>query len=330
MIINFLKSKYIRLSLFLLLLGFGLVYLNLSYYINSTGNNAQAIRLIINRGYSVKKIGKELAKNDLIFHAKLFWLIDKLFFAKYPLQAGEYEIPARASIRDIINMMQKGDVIIHKLILPEGITVKEITDKILAESMLIGEISKEFLEGDFLANTYYYTYGETKMMLLNRIYQESQEIIDELWNKRSPNLPLVSKKDAVTLASIIEKETGIANERPRIAGVFINRLRKGMKLQADPTVIYAVTQGKYPLNRALTLSDLRIKSLYNSYLYTGLPPTAIATPGRAALEAALNPLLTNELYFVVDGKGGHNFSSNLVQHNQYVKNYRNSTKKEAN
>jgi len=318
--------KYIVIGLFVFVLTSFLAYLNLGYYVNSPGGNDQAVRIIINRGYSVKKIGKELTKNDLVIHPKLFWLIHKIFFAQTSLQAGEYEIPIHASIRDIINMMHRGEVIIHKLTLPEGITVKEIITKIQLEPMLLGEVTNEFAEGDFLANTYFYTYGETKMMLLNRMYKESQTIIDELWNKRSPNLPLSSKKDAMTLASIIEKETSIGSERARISAVFINRLRKNMKLQADPTVIYAVTRGQYVLNRSITLNDLKIKSLYNTYLYSGLPPTPIATPGKAALEAALNPLNTNELYFVVDNKGGHNFSTNLNDHNIHVQNYRKGIK----
>ena len=218
--------------------------------------------------------------------------------------------------------MHKGMVIIHKLTLPEGITNKEIVDNIRNDSALVGEITKEFKEGDLLADTYFYTYGESKMMLLNRIYHKSQAIIDELWEKRSANLPLANKNEAVVLASIIEKETNLASERKRIAGVFINRLRKNIKLQADPTVIYAVTQGQYVFNREITRADLKIDSPYNSYLYAGLPPTAIASPGISSIEAALNPLETNELYFVVNGLGGHNFSSTLAEHNNHVTNFR--------
>ena len=304
------------------MLGSSLVYLNLSHYIESPNDQTQTIRLIIPRGYSVKKIAKELSRYQVITYPKAFWMVHRVFFSDSPLQAGEYEIPPHSSVQSIIEMMHEGKVVVHKLTLPEGITTQEILEKVINESMLLGEVTTEFNEGDFLADTYHYTYGETKMMLLNRMYQKSQDIINELWSKRAPNLPLANKQEAIILASIIEKETGIAAERPRIAGVFVNRLRKKMKLQADPTVIYAITQGQYVFNRSITASDLKIKSLYNTYLYPGLPPTAIGNPGLKALEAALNPLDTKEIYFVADGKGGHNFSTTLVDHNQHVSNYR--------
>ena len=318
------KRNLSSIALFLFILGSSLLYLNLSHYINAPGHNQKPINLIIERGFSVKKIGKELMQRHLITQPKVFYLVHKIFFKAVTLQAGEYEIPAHASIRQMIKLFRDGSIIIHKLTIPEGITKQEILNKILNESMLVGEITKEFNEGELLADTYQYTYGESKMMLLNRIYNKSQVIIDELWEKRSPDLPLTNKTQALALASIVEKETGIAEERPRIAGVFTNRLRKKMKLQADPTVIYAITKGEYVFNRSITAADLKNKSPYNTYVNIGLPPTAIASPGKAALEAALNPLKTDELYFVANGQGGHNFSSSLNAHNNHVKNYRNA------
>ncbi len=323
-------KRIILISIFILILGLGLAYLNLSHYMNTESNNDQVVNLIVPRGYSIKKIAKELTRYNLISYPKVFWLSHRMFFQDLPLQAGEYAIPAHTPIRDILNMMHEGRVVIHKLTFPEGITIKEIITKIQNEKMLIDEITREFNEGDFIADTYHYTYGETKMMLLNRIYKKSQALLDELWAKRLPNLPLANKQEAVILASIVEKETGLASERRRIAGVFINRLNKKMRLQADPTVIYAVTQGQYVFNRSITLTDLKIKSLYNTYLYVGLPPTAIGNPGISAIEAVLNPLTTTELYFVVDSKGGHNFSSNLKDHNQHVSNYRKIRQEEKN
>lgn len=313
---------YRLILLFVLIIGSSLAYLNLSHYIKAPGTNEQAVRLIIPRGYSVKEIAYELTDSNLIKYPRIFWLTHRFFFAECPLQAGEYEFPPHSSVENIINMTNEGQVIAHKFTVTEGTTTKEITDDIITETMLIGNISREFNEGDFLADTYYYTYGETKMMLLNRMYKQSQALLDELWIKRIPNLPLANKQEAVILASIIEKETGLASERRRIAGVFINRLRKNIKLQADPTVIYAITQGKYIFNRRITRSDLKIKSLYNTYLYYGLPPTAIGNPSKVAVEAVLNPLQTNELYFVATGNGGHNFSSSLTEHNDNVSKYR--------
>lgn len=318
------SRNLISIALFLTILGSSLLYLNLSHYINAPGYNSMAVNLIVQRGYSVKKIGKELAQKNVISQPKLFYLVHRLFFKGVALQAGEYQIPAHASIRNIIKMMHDGSILIHKLTLPEGITKQEIIDKIISEKMLVGEITKEFHEGELLADTYYYTYGESKMMLLNRIYNKSQIVINELWKTRSDNLPFKTIVEALALASIIEKETNLAIERPRIAGVFVNRLRKKMRLQADPTVIYAITKGEYVFARAITKADLKVDSPYNTYMYTGLPPTAIASPGIAALEAALHPLETKDLYFVVNGKGGHNFSSSLNEHNQHVNNYRNA------
>ncbi len=221
-----------------------------------------------------------------------------------------------------MEIINKGIVVIHKLTILEGVTTKEIIDKISLEKALIGGITREFKEGELLSDTYHYTYGESRIVVLERIYNRSKVVVEELWEKRALKLPLANKQEALVLASIIEKETGIASERPRIAGVFINRLRKKMKLQADPTVIYAVTKGQYTLTRALTVADLRIKSPYNTYIHKGLPPTPIASFGKSALEAALNPTSTSELYFVADGKGGHNFSTTLAKHNAHVNNYR--------
>lgn len=318
------KDRLFTLIVFIIVLGFSLVTLNLSYYIEAPANNDKPVKVIIQRGFSIKRIGKELAKYNLVIHPKIFFIVHKLFFKSAPLQSGEYLIPAHSNIKNIIEILKEGDVIIHKLTLPEGITKKEILDKINNDKMLVGKITKEFKEGELLADTYHYTYGESKMMLLNRIYKKSKEVIDELWEKRAENLPIATKEEAIVLASIIEKETSLARERPHIAGVFINRLRKKMKLQADPTVIYAITKGEYAFKRSITLADLRFNSPYNTYLYEGLPPTAIASPGKKSLEAVLNPLATKDFYFVADGSGGHNFSSSLTDHNNHVRNYRNA------
>jgi len=311
-----------RIILFIVVLGLSLIYLNLNHYINSPSGNSHTATIIIPKGYSVKKIAKELEKQEVISHQKLFWLTHRFLFKSCPLQAGEYEIPAHSSIKNIINYLHEGKVVIHKFTILEGTTTKEIIDRVTEATNLTGEITHNFNEGDFLANTYNYTYGDTKMNLLNRIYSQSQNKIEELWQNRSSNLPFNTKEQAVTLASIIEKETGLAEERKRVAAVFINRLRKNMRLQADPTVIYAVTLGQYSLDRPLSKSDLRKNSPYNTYLYPGLPPAPICNPGQAALEAALHPMDTKELYFVVDGAGGHNFSATLNEHNQNVINYR--------
>lgn len=320
-------SNRIKAFVYVIFVTIGLIYINLNYYINVPGNNSKPINLVINKGYSTKRVGKELVKFNIINSDKIFVIVKKLFFSNYILKAGEFNIPPHATLTEVLKILNKGDVVIHKLIILEGMTTQEILANILVNKTLIGGITKEYKDGDFIANTYHYTYGESRMALLERIFNRSQIIIDTLWKERALNLVLKNKQDAVILASIIEKETGIASERPRIAAVFSNRLKKKMRLQADPTVIYAITEGKYNLARPLTKADLRLKSPYNTYIYVGLPPTAIANPGKAALEAALNPMKTNELFFVADGKGGHNFSATLSKHNEHVNNYRNGITK---
>lgn len=315
-------SNYIKVIFFLCVLGCGLIFLNLKYYLDAPGNNTQSVNIILERGASEKSLSKDLFNNGILRYPKAFILIKKIFFYRYIMKAGEYKIPPYATIRNIIEIINKGDVVVHKLILPEGITTKEIVNKVLAAKGLVGDVHREFKEGDFIASTFFYTRGEKRMSLLARLYNHKQTVVDELWEGRTDNLPIKTKQEAIILASIIEKETGIASERPRISGVFINRLRKNMRLQADPTVIYAVTLGQYSLTRALTTKDLKMKSPYNTYIYVGLPPTAIGNPGRKAIEAVLNPMITNELYFVANGKYGHNFSSSLAEHNKHVTNYR--------
>jgi UPF0755 protein len=315
-------SNHTKASLYFVIVIFFLGYLNLHYYIDAPGNNSTIVDLVIHKGYSAKRIGKELVKNDIINNAKIFTIVKRLFFPEYILKAGEFEIPPNSSITEVLTIINKGVVVTHKFKITEGTTTKEILDKILENKTLIGGITKEYEDGDFIADTYYYTYGESRMTVLERIYNRSKMLLDNLWETRAPNLPYSSKEEAVILASIIEKETGIASERPRISAVFNNRLKKNMKLQADPTVIYAVTKGQYTLGRPIRKSDLRLDSPYNTYIYTGLPPTAITNAGKAAIEAALNPMHTNEIFFVADGRGGHNFSATLSKHNNYVQNYR--------
>jgi UPF0755 protein len=317
-------NRIFKVFTFIFVLIFSLITLNLWHYVHSISHKNDSGYLIIKKGYSSKKIAKELAKIGVIEHPYLFYLSYKIFFKSVPLQAGEYSFPAHSSIKNIIEIMNKGMVIIHKMTLPEGITYEAIINKVNQESTLTGAVKEAFEEGDILADTYNFTYGEDRNLFLKRIYYKSQKIIDSLWNARPLNSILHNKKEAVILASIIEKETGIIDEKPRIAGVFTNRLKQKIRLQADPTVIYGVTKGKYILTRPLSNKDLKMQSPYNSYIHIGLPPTAIASPGIAALIAAINPLETKELYFVADGKGGHNFSVSLTEHNQHVNNYRNN------
>jgi UPF0755 protein len=186
---------------------------------------------------------------------------------------------------------------------------------------LLGELSLAPEEGELLPETYAYTRGETRDGMVRTMMKAQDDFVEEIWGKRATELPFNTREEAIILASIVEKETGVADERPRIAAVFVNRLKKGMRLESDPTVIYGLTKGE-PLGRGIRLSELRKETPYNTYVINGLPPTPIANPGKAAIEAVLNPLDTEDIFFVADGTGGHAFAATLEEHNRNVAKWR--------
>ena len=234
------------------------------------------------------------------------------------LKAGEYDVPARASPVDIATMMQEGRSVVRLFSVPEGLTSTEIVQMLQNEPVLTGPIDILPTEGSLLPESYRYSYGDTRAGLITRMQKAMQEKLNEAWADREGGLPLNSAADAIILASIVEKETGKAEERPRIAGVFYNRLRLNMRLQSDPTVIYALTRGQQTLDRALTHEDLGFASPMNTYASDGLPPQPICNPGRAAMEAVMHPEHNDFLYFVADGTGGHAFATNLAAHNENI------------
>jgi UPF0755 protein len=208
--------------------------------------------------------------------------------------------------------------VVRRLTLPEGITVAQAVAVLRGAEGMEGDVAAEPAEGELLPDTYFYSWGDSRDRMLTRQRRAMTELLKGLWEKRAADLPLKTPHEALVLASIVEKETGVAEERPRIAAVFINRLRRGMRLQADPTTIYGITQGKAPLDRPLSRADLEAHNAWNTYVIDGLPPTPIAIPGRAALAAVLNPPATDDLYFVSDGSGRHVFASTLAEHNRNV------------
>jgi UPF0755 protein len=193
---------------------------------------------------------------------------------------------------------------------------------------LTGEITEEPAEGSLLPETYIFNRGETRGSLIKRMQDDHTRVLDELWAQRAPNLPFSTKEEAVILASIVEKETGVASERPQVAAVFVNRLRKGIKLQSDPTIIYGLTKG-VPLGRGIRKSELEKPTAYNTYFIQGLPPTPIANPGKASIAAVLNPAQTEDLFFVADGTGGHVFAATLAEHERNVQKWREIERKAA-
>ena len=215
-----------------------------------------------------------------------------------------------------------GKTVVHRLTVTEGMTSAEVVAALNAAPDLAGEILKVPEEGSLLPETYHYALGDNRAVLIERMQRAMARLVDELWEARDPALALDDAQQAVVLASVVEKETALADEMPVVAGVFHNRLRQGMRLQADPTVIYALTGGKKPLGRALRRADLWVESPYNTYRNKGLPPGPIANPGRAALAAVLHPAETDALYFVADGSGGHAFAKTLDEHNRNVARWR--------
>ena len=238
------------------------------------------------------------------------------------LKRGEYLFKARASLRDVEDTLVSGKPVQHKMTIPEGLTIQQVVQKLRADDALVGEIRETPREGSILPDTYFFTHGESREALLARMEKAQAKMVDEIWQARAPNLPIKSPGELVTLASLVEKETGKADERPRVAAVFIHRLKKRMKLQCDPTIVYGLVGGKGTLDHPITKAELDQPTPYNTYVIEGLPPGPIANPGKAALEAAANPADTNDLYFVADGTGGHAFAETLDQHLKNVDHWR--------
>ena len=238
------------------------------------------------------------------------------------LKPGEYGFKKNISLRDVIDQIASGRQIMHSVTIPEGLTSEQIVQKLKEAELLAGDVVDLPKEGALLPETYKFPRGYPRARLLAKMQEDQRKTLDAIWAKRSPDLPLRTPYELVTLASIVEKETGKDEERPRVAAVFVNRLRKGMRLQSDPTIIYGLVGGKATLGRPIMRAEIEKWTPYNTYAIDGLPPGPIANPGRAALEAAAHPAPTRDLYFVADGTGGHVFSESLDQHSRNVQNWR--------
>lgn len=273
-------------------------------------------------GTGVKAMAHQLSTAGAVDAAWIFQAAAMLARGNGPLRAGEYMIKDSASAAEIVALLQSGKTYARSLTIPEGLMSVEIIALINGAQGLEGEIAELPREGSLLPETYHYSRGDTRAALVARMQKSMADTLARLWAARSDTAPVSSVEEAVILASIVEKETGVAAERAKVAGVFANRLRQGMPLQSDPTVIYAVTEGKYKLDRPLSRKDLAAPSPYNTYLHAGLPPTAIANPGASSIAAALTPEATDAIYFVADGTGGHVFARTLAEHNANVAKWR--------
>lgn len=279
--------------------------------------------IVIESGIGTRGMARLLAENGIIKNEGTFFFAVLARGAMGQLRAGEYAFAPETSTFGVIDKLVKGDVVQRQVTIPEGLTVSEIIAVLNATEGLTGTVETRPQEGRLLPETYNYTWGMTRQSIVNRMITAMDKLVTPLWEARLPEFPLTSVNDVLTLASVIEKETGISGERPMVASVFFNRLQTGMKLQSDPTVIYALTNGAGPLGRTLLTKDLEgTDSPYNTYKYAGLPPGPIANPGAAAIQAVFAPAQTDYFYFVADGTGGHVFSRNLKEHNDNVARWR--------
>ncbi|HEY2750086.1 MAG TPA: endolytic transglycosylase MltG [Phenylobacterium sp.] len=280
----------------------------------------QTTTVILSRGSGVGQIAGELKAAGVISSREVFLLAAKLGGAARHLKAGEYEFASGAPMAQVLSDIEQGRMVKHFVAVPEGWTSDMATDAVRAEPVLTGTVDAP-PEGSILPDSYQVARGEDRTEVVEKMRAARDKLLAELWASRAPDLPLQTPEDAVTLASIVEKETALPAERPRIAAVFENRLRAGMKLESDPTTIYGITKGR-PLGRGITMKELVTATPFNTYRIPGLPPTPIANPGRAALAAVLNPPKSDELFFVADGTGGHVFASTFAEHQANVAKWR--------
>lgn len=288
----------------------------------ASGPLAADTTIILPRGSGTGQIATRLVQAGVLADRWTFLIGARLLEQAGTLRAGEYAIPAHISPRDMMRMMAEGRSVVRRLTVPEGWTVAEVLAHVRAADGLDGDIGETPAEGTLLPETYHFSYGDRRQDIVNRMKKSMDEALARLWAERDPAVPLKTPRDALTLASIIEKETGVAAERAHVGGVFANRLRRGMKLQSDPTVTYGITLGKAPLGRQLLRRDLAHESPYNTYVIEALPPGPIANPGLESLRAAVRPLATDDLYFVASGEGGHAFAKTLDEHLRNVARWR--------
>ncbi|MBP2560710.1 UPF0755 protein [Neorhizobium galegae] len=280
---------------------------------------------MVRPGNGLAEIATNLERNGIIADARIFRYVTATYLRKGDtLKAGEYEIKARASMKDIMGILESGKSILYSVVMPEGLTVRQMMLRLAEDTVLEGDLPSELPpEGSLRPDTYKFSRGSKRADIIQQMRVAQQKMVDQIWERRDPDLPVKTKEEFVVLASIVEKETGKEDERAHVASVFINRLQRGMRLQSDPTIVYGIFGGEgKPSDRPIFKSDLAKQTPYNTYQIKGLPPTPISNPGRAALQAVANPWRTKDLYFVADGTGGHVFAATLEEHNANVRRWR--------
>jgi len=298
--------------------------------VNASGPLGEARIVSIPRNEGRQQIGERLEREGVVsdgrsFVAGLYLMqLVSLVSGGKPinLKAGEYEIKPGASIRNVVEILSEGRSVLVKITIPEGLTSFQIVERLKAEQALSGDIRQVPAEGTLMPETYSVPRGTSRAQFIELMQAAQKRVLEQIWAERQANLPLNSPEEAVVLASIIEKETGRNDERERVAAVFVNRLRQKMPLQSDPTILYGLMLGKVQWGKPILRSEIRSQTAYNTYVIPALPPGPICNPGRAALEAAVQPAQTNELFFVADGKGGHLFAATNREHEANVAKWR--------
>ncbi|GAO39321.1 hypothetical protein SCH01S_29_00090 [Sphingomonas changbaiensis NBRC 104936] len=304
--------RLVLLALALIVIAGGAAF----YAWNGPGPAPKPVSVIVPEGGTLRTAARELEKTGAVASARRFLLLAKLFGGEGIIRAGEYEVPGHASERTILDLLQSGKTMQRFVTIPEGTPSIVVYEKLKDNPLLTGPVTVP-PEGSVLPDSYSYSRGEPRAAVLKRMTTAMDKTLATLWAQRKPSTVARTPEEAITLASIVEKETGVPAERRMVAGVYSNRLRIGMPLQADPTVIYPVTKGK-PLGRRILQSELHADNGYNTYARPGLPEGPIANPGRASIEAVLDPAPAKALYFVANGKGGHVFADTLAEHNANV------------
>ena len=293
----------------------------LQYKFVSKGPLEAARAFTVPKGAGTSAIAAKLEKEGLINNADHFKLMIKMDKVDGSLKAGEFTVPAEASLREVLTVLKEGKSILYPFTAPEGLTSAQIMRAMGGVETLTGDTPETPAEGSLLPETYMTPRGMSKSALVAKMQKAQKDLVDELWETRQEDLPIKTKEEAIILASIVEKETGVTSERDQVAGVFINRLNMGMRIQSDPTIIYGVSGGE-PLGRGIRQSEIDKVTDWNTYQMDGLPKTPICNPGREAIAAVLQPAETKYIYFVADGTGGHIFGKTLREHNNNVKNWR--------
>jgi UPF0755 protein len=285
------------------------------------GPLTEPVTVVVPQGTGLAGIADRLAKAGVVRDPWVFEMGARLARRTRDLKAGEYRFDIAVSPRDALDILTRGDVVARRVTVAEGLTVPRVLDLVREADGLEGAITLQPTEGSLLPETYHFTLGDSRDAIVRRMMTAMEETVAELWPNRAEGLPISTPEEAVILASIVERETSLSAERPHVAGVFINRLNRGMRLQSDPTVIYGLDSTGV-LGRPLTRKDLDTPSSYNTYLINGLPPGPICSPGRESIAAVLNPKETKDLFFVADGTGGHAFARTLAEHNRNVRAWR--------